>query len=181
MTSKLDELLKTAAGKQAAERLIDRKDQIQKWNLEIQKLYSQVEIWLKTSLQKNYVTLDKKPIQLEEEGPGKYTVESLEILVGKGKIIFEPIGMFIIGARGRVDILGPYGKKEMLLLLGENEVPEVRVTVHVAGLEKDKETQEIVPEPTNLAWKLAIKTPNLKVIPLSEDVFEQIIERLLSA
>jgi hypothetical protein len=180
MTSKLDDLLKTAAGKQTAENLIDRKNQIQKWNQEIQKLYTQVEQWLKSSIQKKYVTVEKKPIVLEEENLGKYNVESLEIHIGKGKIIFEPIGMLIIGARGRIDVTGPYGRKEMLLLLGDNETPGVRVTIHIPGQTSETIKEEISPPPKELIWKLAIKNPNLKVVPLSESIFEELMERLLS-
>ena len=55
---------------------------------------------------------------VEETIPGNYTIEMLEINDKEGKLIAKvmPVGAYVIGAEGRVDIKGYLGKESVVFL-----------------------------------------------------------------
>ena len=178
---KLENILKKASEEKNT---IDWKAKQKKWLAEVDNLYKLVNKWLAPFVEKKYVNIEREVSQLVEDFVGPYAAHKLICTVGKNKIVFQPIGMNIIAARGRVDILGPRGQKIMLLLLGENEVPAVTVSINLRHpmekLNKDIATPEKV-EPLTLVWKVSgINGSRRETTALNEDTFSEIFEQLLN-
>lgn len=78
------------------------------------KLYSNISKWVKS---RNFQTIHSKMV-LNEEAYGKYKVEKLFILKQDGKQIGEllPVGASVIGAMGRVDLIGSVDQEILVFL-----------------------------------------------------------------
>lgn len=91
----------------------------------IDKLYEQVREWLHEE-GLNEVTTE---IVMEEARPGKYTANKMTVIDSSGKPLAEiaPKGAWIIGADGRVDVVG-HVQSEVLVYWGsgspEFDMPE---------------------------------------------------------
>jgi hypothetical protein len=100
----------------------DIEKRVNDWMNRISGLYSSIKEWLNTS--PSYTTREQSEVIMYEELMQKYQIDPkklkvLDIYAGD-KIIatFKPIGLWIIGANGRVDILS---KKGTILLVDKAE------------------------------------------------------------
>ncbi|MCP4108955.1 MAG: hypothetical protein GY749_26060 [Desulfobacteraceae bacterium] len=93
------------------------------WIDQVSKLYEDIEKWLETYIEKNYISLHFYEIALSEENIGKYDISVLELDLGEPSVVFRPVGANIIGADGRVDVYmnGHLSDKKMLILREEKE------------------------------------------------------------
>jgi len=82
---------------------IDWDEQRDVWIKQVDKLYSDIEEWLKVYIDKEYISLSLYEKSLFEEHIGKYSINVLEIDLGEPLVVFRPIGKNVIGADGRVD------------------------------------------------------------------------------
>ncbi|MFW5658476.1 MAG: hypothetical protein ACOCZ8_00715 [Bacteroidota bacterium] len=125
------------------------------WLNSIKQLYRQVRDWLRTYKDDGYPIeiLEEVPdIYIEEKLLGAYKAERLNFKVGRHQFQFQPVGTVIVGAQGRVDIYGPYGKRLLIK-------PEL-------GEEKRK---WYVVDPNNRSGNQ---------LPFSEETFQKIIVEL---
>ena len=89
------------------------KFKIEKFNIRLKKLYDEVTKWLK---QEGLETVEKEIINFEEKS-GKYKTKKLLILKNKKKIgELIPVGVWIIGAEGRVDLVSDISKQTFAYL-----------------------------------------------------------------
>ena len=177
----LEDLLHEVS-QQEKERKIDWRPKLEAWKTHVDSLYSTIEGWLKPASDKHYLNVTRQIMTLNEEYAGSYQIQKLILLIGTKKIDVLPIGMNVIGARGRVDVVGPKGQNVMLLLLGENEKPQITLSVKIAGAEEitDPKIEAKAQEPLKLVWKIGQRQPNLTVFPLTEEIFTEVIDQLLS-
>jgi hypothetical protein len=90
-------------------------ERVSKWKNEINILYSQIREWVKPFSE----TISTRSIEFmtQEELTGAYKVEALALRIGKDEIIFQPIGTYMLGSFGRIDINGKI--KSFILALTE--------------------------------------------------------------
>jgi len=77
-------------------------------------LYSSVDKWIEDM----GLTLSRSSIELNEEVAGRYEVPAAAILDAEGRKVAEllPLGAWIIGAEGRVDLVGPLDRASLVYL-----------------------------------------------------------------
>ena len=95
------------------------------WNEQVCLLFDVVERWLNGL---ELVEIQRKEINIHEDGPGTYKSHSLEIKIGDDEVSFIPAGMSIIGSYGRVDLVGMRGMIS-LVLLEKGCFPRIRFNV----------------------------------------------------
>lgn len=80
----------------------------------LDELYSSVDKWI----EKTALTVSRSAIELNEEVPGRYEAPAAAILDAEGKKVAEllPLGAWIIGAGGRVDLVGSLDRTSLLYL-----------------------------------------------------------------
>lgn len=93
---------------------------------QVDQLYNRVlDEWFCEYIDEGYIHYEYEQIVLFEEHIGEYKVNQLSLIVEEGPvIIFEPVGINIIGAHGRIDLYisgKKYDKFMLLLLQNENE------------------------------------------------------------
>lgn len=118
-----EKLKKISLNKKKRDAEIDWDERRDTWIKQLETLYSNIENWLKSYIDKNYISLHSYEISLTEEHMGTYPVNVFELDLGDPLVVFRPIGKNIIGADGRVDVYvsGHPDDKKMLILTEDDE------------------------------------------------------------
>lgn len=115
-------------------------------------------------------TFSKK--EIFEAYIGSYSVDVMDIKLGEHRVRLEPIGTNLIGAHGRVDLIGANGKVKFGLVNKKHSAPSyINVTISVEGESKTIKQPATQIEKLELAWKIATPPPRIKYIDLNPDVF----------
>jgi hypothetical protein len=87
-----------------------------------------------------------------------------------------PIGTLLIGAKGRVDVVGPAGRARLVLVNSIASGPTIRVTVSIGG-KPEPPTAEVEPKEITWEWKIATSPPAIRYIELTqESLFRALME-----
>ena len=119
------------------------------WIAAVQELYGTIQHYLKAAAKDRTVEFSFQNKEIAEDYIGQYTVQELVLRVGDEKVIFSPKGTNVVGAAGRVDLLGDMG-----------EVTIVRQEGDRWGV-------------------VASRTPTLKVIELNEESLLTALESVM--
>lgn len=141
----------------------------QRWLEHLQRLDDQVRAWLSEYIEAGAVEVVTEPIVVQEEQVGQYQAPQAKIHVGSHTVKLKPIGAFLIGAYGRVDMEGPRGICRLIL------VPENANTPRILLNAADRSLDQAVA----LAWKIATPPPATKYIALTKDTFQDQLMRVV--
>ena len=135
--NKLDDFFKEKKIKTGGD--IDWIKKRDEWINDVEILYGKIEKYLKNLRKDETVTLSRSFKTIFEEYIGEYEIAELALQVGDEKVAFIPKGRNIVGASGRVDLIGEMGQITLVV------------------------------QPKNRWGIVATRTPTLKVIPLDEN------------
>ena len=138
------------------------------WMKHLDEFYQLAEGFLQKYIDQGKVRITTATKQITEEHIGSYDVKSLEVQIGTVKVRLDPIGTLIVGAKGRVDMHGPYGTVKFVLVSKTVSSPTIRVILRDSSSETKDEPEPIVEE---WAWKRRTPPPNIKYIELEEESF----------
>ena len=85
---------------------VDWEERRRHWIEELEKLYQKIHELLADSIVDGLVTVLRSEKKMEEEYLGKYSAPELMLNVSGEAVRFSPKGRNIIGAKGRVDLVG---------------------------------------------------------------------------
>jgi hypothetical protein len=103
---------------------INRSAQQKIWLTGLNQLYAKINAWLSVPIQEQIAIVSYEETTLVEDFVNPYVVKSLCINVGTESVILKPMGMNVIGAAGRVDMVGEEGIIMLVLLKQENQENE---------------------------------------------------------
>ncbi|MDM8561173.1 hypothetical protein [Candidatus Parabeggiatoa sp. HSG14] len=132
---------------------IEWENKKQKWLLSVNELYATIEDWLSHLTNDHIVKMSYNTITLDEYYLKPYPVKQLNLLVGYESVQFEPKGMIVVNALGRVDMIGDDGILKLLL-------------------RSDDETN-------NLQWVVAVSTVHSLWFPLTKASFSEALEQVM--
>lgn len=95
---------------------VDFEERKQWWLDQIDKLYNEIDGWLKPLIKIGVVRIESENVDLSERFIGIYQAKMLKIILNEVEIGIVPRGTFILGAFGRIDLKGLYGQVERLIL-----------------------------------------------------------------
>ena len=147
------------------------------WIRSLNDLYSKIEKYLKKYTEAAQIHLGREEIQLSEEHIGTYQVEALTVQIGNEKVVAKPIGTLLIGAAGRVDLIGARGMIRLVLLEGQ---PTFKVKAVIGG-RVEEEVNQPVASCGNIdksRWYIATLSPNAATTPLIADTFRDALIEL---
>jgi len=141
------------------------------WLIYLGEFYKTIESFLEEYKRAGKLSYDYSKKEIFEEYIGNYTVDVMDVRLGEHKVRLEPIGTNLIGAHGRVDLIGANGKVKIGLVNKNFNEPKITTTITIEGMPKpinhpDKEITK--PE---LAWKILTPPPRIKYIDLNPDIF----------
>ena len=155
---------------------------ITRWTVAVAELYADIERWLSEYAADGLMVSRRETITVEESPVGTYGIERLEFDLPAGRtLVFNPVGLDVIAADGRVDVYvqGALSEGASLIL---NARPGA-VLRSLAGL----------PPSSPLGWVLRRKLPSTfgnrigaltglvqeEEVPLTQENLESTIEALL--
>ncbi|MGA2701422.1 MAG: hypothetical protein ABSH35_10015 [Isosphaeraceae bacterium] len=94
---------------------IDWDERRDKYLAAVKDLYDQIETMLAEPIGQKTVTLQRRPKQLTENYIGTYSVDDLILVIGEEQVRFSPRGRNIVGAVGRVDVVGERGEVALIV------------------------------------------------------------------
>lgn len=150
---------------------------LQDWLESINTLYEQVKRYLNSFGDKVKIVINTKDII--EQRIGRYKAPVLEINIAGEKVSLIPVGRFILGAQGRVDMLGKYGTVKLLRVPVESTGPKFTITEREEGeTTKDKQIEQNEAS-RELIWKRATEPPKIKFIDLNEESFSDFLMEII--
>lgn len=110
-------------------------------------------------------------VWISEEQTGKYEAPQIEISVGQASVKLKPIGTFLIGAFGRVDMEGPRGICRLMLVPRKAQTPSFAFGAqeHVPGDEPWRD----------LVWKIVPAPPARNFVELAVPVFLEMLMKVV--
>jgi len=129
---------------------IDWEAKKKRWLDALEHLYETItEKYLKGALAEKLVSVSRDKKTITEQFIGRYEAPELVLQVGDERVLFSPKGTNIVGATGRVDLIGEMGEKTLVLQ------PEERWGI------------------------VATRTPTLKVVPFDEKSLLAALEEIM--
>lgn len=150
------------------------------WLRNIKVLYDGVNDWLDPFIKKNTVTTKYEEMEINEEYLGTYRVSKMILNISGDIVELVPIGRFILGVRGRIDMIGPNGKKRFLLVDKNADGPKIIVNFSVSSASKHEEVPKDAPKDIELMWKIGTNPPKIKFLNLDADSFADSLLEVLN-
>jgi hypothetical protein len=172
-----DEFVKRQqGGASVADAEVNWEEQRDQWLGYLHRLYSKVESFLTQYVSSGQIRYEYRPIDLNEENIGSYTAKQMVLRIGRQEVDLVPIGTLLVGAKGRVDVKGPAGRAQILLV--DSKVSDPRSLIHVTVSVGGKLPQ---PAPSKRAeeiqweWKIVTRPPERRFIQITQQSFFDLI------
>lgn len=147
-----------------------REEKLHEWQGNIEVLYGNVKEILAQYIKAGEVSIEENDIYIREKLLGDYTAKEMVINLGRfGKYVkLTPVGTYVIGAHGRVDMSGQNGIIRLVLVENGINTPKVNVTIP----ESRKHNSNC-----ELRWCFVTSAPRINYVPVSKDIFlEQLVQ-----
>jgi hypothetical protein len=95
------------------------------------------------------LTLHRRPKQLTENYIGTYSADDLILVIGEEQVRFSPRGRNIVGAAGRVDVIGERGEATLIV------------------------------QPDSQWGFVQTRQPTLRVVPLDESTLAEVLQLVM--
>ena len=173
-----DEFVQDEQSKLKVQGEFDAQRDKKEWLQSLNELYVLVEEYLSDYVTAGHIFITRRTISLNEEQLGIYDAPELLITIGTKAIRFEPIGRFIFGAWGRVDVAGPFGRGTLLLIA--SHIQRSSEMLRISFREKGALATPGISQPgrpQDPVWRIVTRPPELKIIKLDKDtLFTLILE-----
>ena len=149
----------------------DWQTELKDWIDRLESLYSELLSYLDEYTAQGSISAQFNEIELNEDFSGTYTARALTIFVGSKTIKLIPIGTMLIGSRGRVDIVGKFGRARLVLLNAKISRPSQMIRIEVIDPKKPKPKRSEERSPIEWAWKIVGPTQTPTFVELNKDSF----------
>ncbi|KHD10882.1 hypothetical protein PN36_11395 [Candidatus Thiomargarita nelsonii] len=131
---------------------INREEQQKIWLTGLNQLYAEINDWLSVPIQEQLVIVSYEETTLVEDFVNPYLVKNLCIIVDTESVILKPMGMNVLSAAGRVDMVGEEGTIMLVLLKQETG---------------------------KYQWHIVIRTKHDKYLPLVKESFTDALAQVM--
>jgi len=115
------------------------------WLVDVHRLISSIEAWLKPGEDEKLLSVRRIPITISEQHLGSYDVPSLRVeMPGSREVLISPVGTLVIGAAGRVDMTS--GPRLAMILRADDGKWNLRVGKSGTGADFVAVSQETFEE-----------------------------------
>lgn len=151
------------------------------WLSSLQAFYAELEAWLSDYLKTGKIEMERSEVELEEEHLGKYRAEMRVLRIGTDLVVLRPVGTFLLGTRGRVDMEGPKGAVRFILTSKHSDGDQNSLTFTPPGEQAPASSLKNQPEPPDeWVWKIATPPPKVRFIELTADLFFDALTEVLN-
>ncbi len=151
--------------------------EIEWYNQELKKVARQFTGWVE-ELGYTISRQEEKTVEKTEELSGTYSTIQFELLLNEIlRLSLVPYGIWIIGAKGRIDIVGPSGREKLVYFMLEDPV----VSVSEPGetyTKETKHTHQIFSNIREEGWYWYDDSTYRRAEKFSKETVAQILERV---
>lgn len=147
---------------------IDYEQNKQNWLAKIDEFYELIQGFIRDYIKQGKISEEWKTIQLQEDHFGEYEVKQLMLKIGKKRLIFKPVGRFIIGCKGRIDLISDLGSVRFLLVPKDFDKPGIFFL------------DDFTPQ-TQWQWKIASRPPKVNYLEITEETFFEALMEVANA
>lgn len=158
---------------QAESEAIDWGERRADWLRELGELYVSMEDHLRPFTKAHEIQIERTPIQLREDYLGTYDADKLTFKIGRDKIVAKPVGILLIGARGRVDLSGP--RKTLKIVLLDEGGPVLTNKIEHGGVAEESSHSMVRGNVEDAGWYIETTPPNSVVVAFGEESFRDAI------
>lgn len=174
-----DDFVKRQQPLSEAER-VDWNKRREEWLGHLKALYAEVEAFLKEYVDQGSIRLDYKEHRIIEENIGAYESRIMIIRIGRREVTLTPIGTFLVGSRGRVDVEGSAGKARLALV--DKDATSMRAAIiGITGPGERSASAEKVQKSIEWAWKILTPPPTMALFGLNKDSFFKVLMEVSNA
>jgi hypothetical protein len=127
----------------------------EEWLQNLDALYRRILTYLDEFLKQQMISYSYKPITLHETRLGRYKAKRMELTIGRQLVTVEPIGTMLIGSRGRVDVRGAAGQRQLVYVNKDAKSATDLISVTVGK--------------TLYAWKIVNRDQQATFVDLDKD------------
>ena len=144
--------------------VINYEQEKQKWLVNIDEFYNLIRGFVGNYLKQGKIIEEWKTIKLLEDNFGEYQVQQLILKIGKKRLILKPIGRFVVGCNGRIDLDSSLESVRFLLVPKDFDKP----SIFFMG--------DCTPQ-TKWCWKIATPPPKGSYLELTvQSFFEALMD-----
>jgi hypothetical protein len=171
--SDFDTFVKRQQALKEQQKPVDWAAQRDRWLGDLNESYSKIERFLDKYIKAGDITIQYRDHFLNEENIGTYAARIMVLRIGQQEITLTPIGTLLIGAKGRVDVVGPAGSTRFMLLNRDATGMGVKINIITPGSPKKEEP----PKEIQWEWKIVTNPPAMRFIELTqESLFQALLE-----
>ena len=175
-----DEYLKKRRTDTEAVMQIDWSTKRDDWLQYLADFYNQVETFLGEYRESGDVAFNYGEKDIHEEFIGQYRARSLRIRIKDKDVVLDPVGTNLIGAKGRVDMIGDAGTIKFVLVDRRLNGPGLSVAIEPRDKQREVE-QEKEADGIEWAWKIATPPPRIKYIEVNAESFFDALMEVINA
>ncbi len=164
-----DEFINNQAQIKSDENPIDWDMKLDEWLKSLSQFYKKIETFLHEYEKDGKVKFQYEDKRIFEEYIGAYSAQTLNIELASRKLKLEPIGTNLIGAKGRIDLIGANGTVKFVLVDKNASSPKIKINVWIKGEEPPEKDDE--PEVIEWDWKISTPPPRIRYINLEQETF----------
>ena len=156
---------------------VDWNKERDEWLGYLDRLHRNVRSLLGKYVSSGQIQISDRPIRLNEEGIGTYEAKQLILRIGRQEVDLVPVGTLFIGSKGWVEVVGPAGKADIMLVDSTRDSlrPRVLVTVGIGG--KLPPPQSEPQTKIDWDWRIVTRPPERKFVEITqENLFQLIME-----
>lgn len=170
-----DEFVKRQQKSASGAASVDWDGERREWLEYLDKLYQKVESLLDKYVSSGQIELEYRPVELNEENIGPYAAKQMVLKIGRQSVVLEPIGTLFLGSKGRVDIIGPAGKAQLLLVDSKRSGPTPLVHVSIGFGGKLPVPPTDPPRAIKWEWRIVTRPPERRFIEITQQSLFQLI------
>ncbi|MGA2425608.1 MAG: hypothetical protein ABSG07_16510 [Terriglobales bacterium] len=174
-TKEFDEFVKREQEAASEVAPVDWDGERKQWLGYLDKLYEKVESLLRKYVSSGQIQLEYKPVELNEENIGPYAAKEMVLKIGRQSVVLEPIGTLFLGSKGRVDVIGPAGKAQLLLVDSKRPGPTPIVHVSIGYGGKPPVPPAESPREIKWEWRIVTRPPERRFIEITQQSLFQLI------
>ncbi len=145
----------------------------------VNSLYEKVTGFLREYVDQGSIRLSFEEAQLNEENIGRYTARKMIIHIGRREIALRPIGTFLIGSSGRVDVEGSAGRAKLALV--DKDADSMRSAMRIIGPGEPRPPEPKAPKKIEWTWRIITSPPAVAFVELNKDSFFQVLMEVSNA
>ena len=150
----------------------------------LDKLFNDVEDYLREFTESGAIRIEKRGITIDEEYIGEYDVPVLRIHLCGKRADLVPIGTNVVGTPGRIDLKGHFDTIRFILADKKEKSPQGFAGISWLPMDKERvreKTEEWTQRKRNYVWKIITDPPDMRFIEMNEDSFLSALQEVLDA